>query len=113
MGGPARCYSFTGSRPTQRRRHGRKKCVANCNSELSREGARVLVSSSALSRWLKLTKARSYAAVKLGKLLFPLFALALDLPETFFDDKVLLLRIVFVHIDSDKNDNGRPSVPLH
>lgn len=30
----------------------------------------------------------SHAAVKLGKLLFPLFALALDLPETFFDDKV-------------------------
>ena len=51
--------------------------------------------------------------MKLGKLLFPLFALALDLPETFFDDKVLLLRNVFVHIDSDKNDNGRPSVPLH
>ncbi|EGN97900.1 hypothetical protein SERLA73DRAFT_74151 [Serpula lacrymans var. lacrymans S7.3] len=28
-----------------------------------------------------------HAAVKLGKSLFPLFALALDLPETFFDDK--------------------------
>ncbi|KAJ7062361.1 2OG-Fe-II oxygenase [Mycena amicta] len=27
------------------------------------------------------------AAVRLGQLLFPLFALALDLPETFFDDK--------------------------
>lgn len=26
----------------------------------------------------------------LGQLLFPLFALALDLPETFFDDKVSL-----------------------
>ncbi|KAF5360410.1 hypothetical protein D9756_004930 [Leucocoprinus leucothites] len=28
-----------------------------------------------------------HTAVKLGKTLFPLFALALDLPETFFDDK--------------------------
>ncbi|KAI0035223.1 Clavaminate synthase-like protein [Vararia minispora EC-137] len=28
-----------------------------------------------------------HAAVKLGKYLFPLFALALDLPESFFDDK--------------------------
>ncbi|KAL9711268.1 hypothetical protein Ac2012v2_005808 [Leucoagaricus gongylophorus] len=30
-----------------------------------------------------------HSALKLGKLLFPLFALALDLPETFFDDKTL------------------------
>lgn len=29
-----------------------------------------------------------HAAVQLGKSLFPLFALALDLPEDFFDDKV-------------------------
>ncbi|TCD65819.1 hypothetical protein EIP91_002169 [Steccherinum ochraceum] len=28
-----------------------------------------------------------HAALKLGKLLFPIFALALDLPEDFFDDK--------------------------
>ncbi len=32
----------------------------------------------------------SHAAVRLGKLLFPLFALALDVPETFFDHKVVL-----------------------
>lgn len=32
----------------------------------------------------------SHAAVALGKKLFPLFALALDLPEDFFDDKVYL-----------------------
>lgn len=31
----------------------------------------------------------SHAAVGLGKLLFPIFALSLDLPENFFDDKVL------------------------
>lgn len=31
---------------------------------------------------------RSHAAVSLGRKLFPLFALALDLPENFFDDKV-------------------------
>ncbi|KII91030.1 hypothetical protein PLICRDRAFT_39627 [Plicaturopsis crispa FD-325 SS-3] len=30
-----------------------------------------------------------HAAVALGKILFPLFALALDLPENFFDDKTL------------------------
>ncbi|KAF5358388.1 hypothetical protein D9756_001195 [Leucocoprinus leucothites] len=29
-----------------------------------------------------------HAAVMLGKSLFPIFALALDLPETFFDDKL-------------------------
>ncbi|KAH9480673.1 2-oxoglutarate-Fe(II) type oxidoreductase hxnY [Psilocybe cubensis] len=28
-----------------------------------------------------------HEAVKLGKMLFPLFAMALDLPDTFFDDK--------------------------
>jgi isopenicillin N synthase-like dioxygenase len=30
----------------------------------------------------------SQAAVQFGQSLFPLFALALDLPENFFDDKV-------------------------
>ena len=30
----------------------------------------------------------SHAAVGVGKLLFPIFALALDLPEDYFDDKV-------------------------
>jgi isopenicillin N synthase-like dioxygenase len=30
----------------------------------------------------------SHAAVDVGKALFPLFALALDLPENYFDDKV-------------------------
>ena len=30
----------------------------------------------------------SHAAVRLGQYLFPLFALALDLPEDFFSDKV-------------------------
>ena len=34
----------------------------------------------------------SHAAIALGKSLFPLFALALDLPENFFDDKVILKR---------------------
>lgn len=32
----------------------------------------------------------SHAAVNVGKALFPLFALALELPETYFDDKVSL-----------------------
>lgn len=30
----------------------------------------------------------SHAAVSVGKALFPLFALALELPEMYFDDKV-------------------------
>ena len=34
----------------------------------------------------------SHAAVRLGKYLFPLFALALDLPEDFFDGKVRVAR---------------------
>ena len=32
----------------------------------------------------------SHAAVDLGRKLFPLFALALDLPENYFNDKVLM-----------------------
>ena len=34
------------------------------------------------------SSAISHAAVGVGKLLFPIFALALDLPEDHFDDKV-------------------------
>ena len=30
----------------------------------------------------------SHAALGVGRLMFPLFALALGLPETFFEDKV-------------------------
>ena len=36
----------------------------------------------------------SHAAMKLGQSLFPIFALALDLPENFFDDKVCFVRLV-------------------
>ena len=36
----------------------------------------------------------SHAAVALGKKLFPMFALALDLNEDFFDDKVLRRHLV-------------------
>lgn len=32
-------------------------------------------------------RSNSHAAIRLGQSLFPLFALALDLPENFFDDK--------------------------
>jgi hypothetical protein len=35
----------------------------------------------------------SHAAVMLGRALFPFFALALDLPENFFDNKVNLTPI--------------------
>jgi isopenicillin N synthase-like dioxygenase len=31
----------------------------------------------------------SHQVLRVGRLLFPLFALALDLPESYFDDKVL------------------------
>lgn len=48
----------------------------------------VLVSRGHISPFLRLTCLRSHAAVELGKKLFPLFALALNLPEDFFDDKV-------------------------
>jgi hypothetical protein len=47
----------------------------------------------------------SHSAIRLGKTLFPLFALALNLPQTFFDDKVwfslLLLVLSFNSIISD------------
>jgi isopenicillin N synthase-like dioxygenase len=42
-----------------------------------------------LSRHQKLTmQSYSHAALAVGKKLFCLFALALDLPETYFNDKV-------------------------
>ena len=46
----------------------------------------------------------SHAAVKLGRSLFPLFALALNLPENFFDDKVSpLVSLHFVFFYFKKN----------
>lgn len=36
----------------------------------------------------------SSAVLRLSQSLFPLFALALDLPEDFFDDKVSLLSLI-------------------
>jgi isopenicillin N synthase-like dioxygenase len=44
-------------------------------------------------QWLKVTLAASNSAVDLGKSLFPIFALALNIPENFFDDKVRFLVI--------------------
>lgn len=38
----------------------------------------------------------SHAAVNLGRKLFPLFALALDLPENYFDDKVRAFPMSFI-----------------
>jgi len=35
----------------------------------------------------------SHAAVQLGRLMFPLFALALELPEDYFEDKASLQEI--------------------
>lgn len=35
----------------------------------------------------------SHRVLIVGKSLFPLFALALDLPENFFDDKVIFLSV--------------------
>ena len=43
-----------------------------------------------LEAWRTLHTKPSHAVVRLGKSLFPLFALALNIPETFFDDKVRL-----------------------
>jgi isopenicillin N synthase-like dioxygenase len=39
----------------------------------------------------------SHAAVKLGQSLFPLFAAALDLPDSFFDDKASVRLVNDVH----------------
>ncbi|KAJ7081604.1 hypothetical protein B0H15DRAFT_952960 [Mycena belliarum] len=50
-------------------------------------GANVWPSEATLPGFRARVLAYYHAAVQLGQALFPLFALALDLPETFFDDK--------------------------
>ncbi|KAJ7681526.1 Clavaminate synthase-like protein [Mycena rosella] len=50
-------------------------------------GANVWPPDAALPGFRARVLAYYHAAVELGQSLFPLFALALDLPETFFDDK--------------------------
>lgn len=46
----------------------------------------------------------------LGKKMFPLFALALDLPEGFFDDKVCLFCIFYYAVYSyERADEGSGS----
>jgi hypothetical protein len=54
---------------------------ANQSSTISKILYYILSSSHVLRK-------DSYSAVNLGKALFPLFALAFNLPEDFFDDKV-------------------------
>ena len=49
------------------------------------------------------TLAASHSAVDLGKSLFPIFALALNIPENFFDDKVRFLVMFFFAV------NGAPA----
>ncbi|KAJ3575865.1 hypothetical protein NP233_g806 [Leucocoprinus birnbaumii] len=50
-------------------------------------GENVWPDSGSLPEFREAVLAYYHSALRLGKLLFPLFALALDLPETFFDDK--------------------------
>ena len=55
---------------------------------VSASHARILVRTSALLEvYQELINSLSHAAMELGLSLFPLFALALDLPEDFFADK--------------------------
>ena len=54
---------------------------------LQTSGNEILVRCHSFSSRRELTRS-SHAAVSLGKALFPMFALALNLEETFFDDKV-------------------------
>jgi len=61
--------------------------LASRESDGAMAGANVWPSSLPQFREAALTY--YHAAVNLGKLLFPLFALALDLPENFFDGKTM------------------------
>jgi len=45
----------------------------------------------------------SYSAVNFGRALFPIFALALNLPEDFFDDKVKWASSAFSNPSIDRN----------
>jgi isopenicillin N synthase-like dioxygenase len=59
--------------------------VSRDDSEMS--GANVWPDASTLPVFKQSVLAYYHAAVRLGQSLFPLFALALNLPENFFDDK--------------------------
>lgn len=61
------------------------RCISFCSSLAGRHRLRNV---SGFIFYVSDSFVASHSALKLGKLLFPLFALALDLPETFFDDKV-------------------------
>ncbi|KAI0762015.1 Clavaminate synthase-like protein [Trametes elegans] len=58
-----------------------------------------------------------HAAVKLGKLLFPLFALALDLPEEFFDDKTTkpaaIMRLLYYPPQTGSVDDRIEGIGAH
>ncbi len=63
--------------------------MANRPRRLSQSCLNLLVSHSLLhSKIFIYMGFCSHAAVELGRKLFPLFALALDLSEDFFEDKV-------------------------
>lgn len=70
--------------------NGRRKCLAISATRLPWSCSQILVRLYRIkllcSDWHNYFP--SHAAVNLGQLLFPLFALALELPENFFDDKV-------------------------
>jgi hypothetical protein len=70
--------------------HGRRQCLASGDAWISRSCPPILVRLclALILRGIHSNEYGSHAAIGLGKLLFPLFALALNIPENFFDDKV-------------------------
>ncbi|KAH7926491.1 Clavaminate synthase-like protein [Leucogyrophana mollusca] len=58
-----------------------------------------------------------HAAVRLGQSLFPLFALALNLPENFFDDKITkpaaIMRLLYYPPQPPRSDEGVIGIGAH
>ena len=77
-----------------RRSDGRRERLARQTCKFQNRLPRLLVESMiAFRKRHKLKSCTcSHAALDVGKKLFSLFALALDLPETYFDDKVVSTR---------------------
>ena len=77
---------------SSQRYHGRHQPMAVWASWLPWAGSTLLVRLPTIAKCdVHLICKHSHSAIRLGKVLFPLFALALNLPEAFFDDKVCFL----------------------
>ncbi|EIM86108.1 2OG-Fe-II oxygenase [Stereum hirsutum FP-91666 SS1] len=62
--------------------------ATDTESEGAMKGENVWPSEEEIPGFRKAALEYYHAAISLGKYMFPLFALALDLPENFFDDKI-------------------------